>query len=161
MAFDPLHRRIVIALAVGSALVAAADLALAMGYWALAGVSPTRILQGIAAALLGRERASAGGVATAVLGATIHVLLATTMVVGYWIASRRWRALVERPIRWGLRYGLASWAVMMFVVLPLSALGGSGSADPAWRALHFASHLFIVGLPSALLARRLSVPRAA
>lgn len=34
-------------------------------------------------------------------------------------------------------------------------LGGGTSDDPLWRLLHLSSHLFIVGLPSAWLARAL------
>lgn len=148
------RRAPIVLLASGVAAVAAADMALAMGYWGGQGVAPVRILHGIAAALLGRDAALAGGLATATLGAAIHLALATAMVVGYWAAARRWPALLAHPLLGGLGWGLLTWAAMMFVVVPLSAIGGSTSADPAWRALHLASHLFIVGLPSAWLARR-------
>ena len=147
-------RRPLAALALGTLAVAAADMAMAMSYWGLKGVAPTRILQGIAAALLGRERAVAGGLATAALGATMHLVLAALMVVGCWAWVRRWPALAARPIAAGLAWGLLTWAVMMLVVVPLSAIGGSTSTDPVWRALHLGSHLFIVGLPSVWLARR-------
>lgn len=137
------------------AFVAGADMALALGYWALQGVDSARIVKGIAAGWVGREAARAGGVEMVWLGAITHVSLAAAMVAAYLIASWRFALLTTRPVLCGLAYGIASWAAMMFVVIPLSALGGGGSPDPVWRMLHLSSHLFVVGLPSAWLARAL------
>ena len=41
--------------------------------------------------------------------------------------------------------------------LGLTALGAGSGKDLLWQALHFGSHLFIVGLPSAYLARALDL----
>jgi len=146
------------ALALGTLGVAVADMALAMTYFGLKGVAPLRILQGIAAALLGRETALAGGLASAALGAAIHLVLAALMVTGYWYAARRAPWLASRPLIGGLGWGLFTWAAMKFVLVPLTLIGGRSSSDPLWQGLHLASHLFIVGLPSAMLARALVQP---
>jgi hypothetical protein len=137
----------------GGTVVAVADMAVAMGYWATKGVVPTRILHSVAAGWLGRDAAIAGGLATAMLGAVSHLAIALAMVWCYWAISRRLPLLVERPLACGLAYGVATWAAMRFVVLPLSAAGGGGGQDLLWQALHFASHLLVIGLPSAWLAR--------
>ena len=136
----------------GGLTVAVLDMAMALGFWGAKGVAPTRILQSIAAGLLGRDAALAGGASSALLGATLHLLIATTMVATYCVASRRLRVLVERPLVCGLLYGVVSWAAMKFVVLPLSA-APPGSPNLVWQAAHFSSHLFLVGVPSALFAR--------
>jgi hypothetical protein len=143
--------------------VALADMAVATGYFFLkAGVPPLNIVKGISGGWVGREAARAGGAEMVLLGALSHLGLALAMVAVYWIASWRLPALTARPLACGLAYGVATWAAMKFVVVPLSALGaGSGGKDLLWQALHFGSHLFIVGLPSAYLARALQVARAA
>lgn len=137
--------------------VAAADMAVALAYWAMQGVAPARIVQGIAAGWVGREAARAGGVEMVMLGAASHLAIATTMVWAYSAASRRLRLLVEQPLVCGLLYGVATWAAMTLVVVPLSAIVPATVPPPvAWRLAHFASHLFIVGVPSAFLARALA-----
>lgn len=148
-------RRAARTLAAASLAVAALDMAVALGYWSVyKDVPPSRILQGIASGWVGREAAVAGGMPMAWLGAASHVAIATAMVVVYWSTSRRMPVLVARPVACGLAYGLATWAAMKFVVLPLSA-ASPGSADLVWQALHLGSHLFIVGLISAWAARAL------
>lgn len=137
--------------------VAAADMAVALCYWAMRGVAPERIVRGIAAGWVGRDAARAGGVEMVLLGAVSHLAIAIAMVWVYGAASRRLPALVERPLACGLAYGVATWAAMKFVVIPLSAIVPSAMPPPlSWQLVHFASHLFIVGVPSAYLARSLS-----
>jgi len=158
MTADPARRRTFATLALGTACVAAADMAVATGcFWFLKGVEPARIIKGIAGGWVGRETAIAGGAGMVLLGAVSHLAIAAAMVVAYWAASRRWPALLARPIAYGLAYGVLTWATMKFVVVPLSALEGRGSPDLVWQWCHFASHLFIVGVPSAWLARRLAM----
>lgn len=141
--------------------IAAADMAVAAGYFFLAlGVPPANIVKGIAAGWVGREAARAGGAEMVLLGAVSHTAIALAMVWVYWLASRRLSVLLQRPLVCGLAYGAATWAAMKFLVIPLSALTPS-AAPPSmvWQALHLGSHLFIVGLPSAYLARALAVQR--
>lgn len=139
--------------------VAAADMAVAMGYFFFkAGVPPLIIVKGIAGGWVGREAARAGGSEMVLLGAVSHTLIAIAMVALYWMVARGWSLLVARPAACGLLYGAITWAAMKFVVVPLSALGaGGGGTDLLWQALHFSSHLFIVGLPSAYVARALQL----
>jgi hypothetical protein len=145
-----------LAVPLAGALVAAADMAVALAWFAAHGVAPTRVVQGIAAGWIGRDAALAGGPATVLLGALSHLGIAIAMVAVYWAVSRRWALLAARPIAGGLGYGVVTWATMKFVVLPLSAVTPGGGAAPTWQLIHFASHLFIVGLPSAFLARGLA-----
>ncbi len=90
-------------------------------FWFRNGVRPTRILHSIAAGLLGRETAVAGGLATAMLGLGLHFFIAFVIVLTYHLASRRLTACGEHPVVCGILYGLAVYAVMNFVVLPPSA----------------------------------------
>jgi hypothetical protein len=141
------------AIVVGIAVVAVLDILEPIIFYGLRGVSPIRIFQSVASGLLGRE-AYAGGVPSALLGATLHVFIATVVVVVYWLASRRIGLLTRRPLLCGVMYGLAVYAVMTFVVIPLSAIGG-GLRIPQLPALlnGIFAHVVCVGPPSALAAR--------
>ena len=136
----------------GGLIAGALDIAYAAIFWMVrAGVSPMRIFQSVAAGLLG-EASFRGGAATAALGLALHFFIATTMSAAYYLAARRRPVLVERPVRFGMLYGLFLYVVMNFVVTPLSA-AGSGSRDALWVGLTIAVHALLVGVPIALAAR--------
>lgn len=131
------------------------DLVYACTYWKLLhGVPPSRILQGIAAGLLG-ARAFAGGAATAWLGALLHYAIMQAMVFAYAVASRRAALLLRRPWPCGLLYGLLLYAVMNGIVLPLSAAARAPML-PGWVIGSIVVHVALIGLPIALAARRVS-----
>jgi hypothetical protein len=109
------------ALALGTVVVGALDILDAFIFFGLRGASPVRILQSIAAGLLGREAAVQGGVATAVLGLALHFTIAFAIVGVYFLASRRAPGLIRHPIACGLLYGILAYVVMNYVVIPLSA----------------------------------------
>jgi hypothetical protein len=118
------------------------------------GSTPQRILQSIASGFIGRQAATQGGLKTAVLGAVLHFFIASMIVLVYYLASRRLRILSAKPIVCGILYGLGVYAVMNYVVVPLSAIGG-GVRIAATPVLinGLLIHAFGVGLPSALFAR--------
>jgi hypothetical protein len=124
-------------------------------FWA--GVAPGRIFQGIAAGLLGRTAAVQGGTATVVLGVVLHFVVAFGIVTVFVAASRRLRVLAARPVVFGIVYGLAAYAVMNFVVMPLSAIGPRTAPLPVPVLVNgLLIHVFGVGLPAALVARAAS-----
>lgn len=139
----------------GGLVVGTLDIADALIFFGFRGVSPTRILQGIASGLLGRD-AFAGGLATAALGLALHFFIATVIVGVFVLASRRLRWLVKAPLWTGVLYGVCVWLVMNLVVLPLSAAG-----PPAFRTVVVINgllvHMLAVGLPSALFARAVKI----
>jgi hypothetical protein len=116
------------------------------------GVPPVRILQSIAAGVLGRA-AFSGGWPAAFLGLALHFLIASMVVLVYLLASRRLPLLIRYAVPAGLLYGIAVYLTMTFVVVPASAAGGG--AVPAWPvALNgVLIHMFGVGLPAAVAAR--------
>jgi hypothetical protein len=133
--------------------VAVLDILEPIVFYGFRGVPPIRIFQSVASGLLGRE-AYAGGVTSALLGAALHSFIASVVVIVYWLASRRLRVLTQRPLLYGVLYGLAVYAVMTFVVVPLSAIGG-GLRIPALPGLlnGIFAHIVCVGPPSAFAAR--------
>jgi len=124
--------------------------------------TPLRIFQSVAAGLLGREAARAGGIPTAILGGVLHFTIATIITAIYYVVSRRFPAIVRRPVLYGLLYGVVCYFVMSFVVVPLSAAGvpGRGLHWPAWPILvnGILGHALLIGLPAALWVSRAGEP---
>jgi hypothetical protein len=117
------------------------------------GARPSRILQSIAAGLLGRASFD-GGVATAALGLFLHFFIAFSIVGIYFVAARSVHALTRRPFLTGPLYGLIAYGVMNYGVIPMSAAASRGGAPPLPVLLNgLLIHAFGVGLPSALFAR--------
>jgi hypothetical protein len=115
-------------------------------------VPPSRILQSIAAGLLGRASFQ-GGLATAALGLFLHFIIAFGIVGTYFVVARAVPALTRRPFLTGPLYGLVAYGVMNYIVIPLSA-AASGGAPPVPVLLNgLLIHAFGVGLPAALFAR--------
>ena len=135
----------------GTLIVGTADILDAFIFFGLRGIRPVRILQGIASGILGRE-AFSGGAATAALGAILHYFIAFAIVYVFLAASRRLPDLARRPWLYGPLYGLVVYAVMNYVVIPLSLV----TARPkplAVLANGLLIHMLGVGLPTALIAR--------
>ena len=136
----------------GGATAGVLDIAAALSVYGLRGARPIRILQGIASGLLGAE-AFKGGRGTAALGLALHFLIAFTAAAVYLAASRRLRILIDRPVLAGLLYGVAVYAVMNAVVLPLSNVAPARFDAPLAVTI-LVVHMVCVGLPIALAARR-------
>ncbi len=116
-----------IAAALGGGIGGLLDIVYAMLLWGVmlaskTHMTPVSVLQSVAAGLLGGG-AFQGGVATAVLGLALHFLIAFCMALVYVLASRKLPVLTKRPILLGALYGCVLFAVMNFVVVPLSAIG--------------------------------------
>jgi len=117
------------------------------------GTPPIRIPQSIAAGLLGRQAAIDGGWKTAALGLALHFFIATSAALVYVMVSRRKEALIQHPVKYGLIYGLGVFAFMNFVVVPVSQGGAPTLVTPV-LINNVLAHLFLIGLPIALLTRR-------
>jgi len=136
----------------GTLLVGVLDIGEVIAFYAFRGVAPTRILQAVAAGLIGRERAISGGIATAALGLLIHFCIAFVVVLIYHLAAQRIPLLAKRPIVMGALYGLAVYLMMNFVVLPFTATG-SPRLSPWWVVANgLFAHVFCVGIPAAWTA---------
>jgi hypothetical protein len=134
------------------AAAGALDILAAFAFWATAGVAPSRVLQGVASGLLGRE-AFRGGAAAAALGLALHFVIAFGAAGVYYAARRWWPILVQRAVLAGLAYGIVVYVVMNRVVLPLSRVS---SRTQPWSFVltMVAIHMVFVGLPIALAVRR-------
>ena len=140
--------------AAGGLVAGTLDLLYICTFWALRGVGPVRIFQSVAAGWTGRDAAIAGGWRTAALGLASHYLIAICMAAVFFLAARRYPALVRRPWLSGALYGIVLYAVMNYVVVPLSAAGTGALPALRWTdLLHLAAHMFLVGASCAWFAR--------
>lgn len=149
----------VFAILVGGCVGGAIDLTYAIVFSGLHGVPATRILQSVASGLLG-SAAYEGGLPTAALGFLLHFLIALLFAAIFYIASRRFQLLTRQAVISGVLYGMAVYAVMNLVVLPLSAFPGKVTFSPLLLSTGLFVHMFGFGLPISLATRRATAPSA-
>lgn len=130
-----------------------ADIVAALAFWALRGISPVQILQGIAGGVLGAD-AYAGGAATALLGLALHFAIMLVIGAIYVLAAVRWPRMAERWAVVGTLFGIVVYVVMNAVVLPLSAFPHEVVFTPARVIPALLIQVVFVGLPIAWIAAR-------
>jgi hypothetical protein len=128
------------------------DIAYVIVFYGLKGVPATRILQGVAAGLIGRDAAMSGGLATAGLGLAIHFAIAWVVAAVFVLLSRTVRWLSDYPFISGPIYGIGVWLVMNLAILPLTAVPPKSFPPSNWIPV-FVAHVLCVGLPIALVVR--------
>jgi hypothetical protein len=117
------------------------------------GIPLSRVWQGVAAGVLGRESAVAGGWNTAALGIVLHFVVAFCIATAYYFLARNISFLIRHPVTSGLVYGVVANYVMQFVVIPLSAIGWRSTPFDLGTTLNnVIGHALLVGLPLGLIA---------
>lgn len=118
------------------------------------GTSPARLLQSVAAGWFGRDAAFAGGAATAAAGLGFHFFIAFTITAIFFLAASRVPALIRQPAIAGPVYGIGVYLVMNWVVIPLSRIAVRPRPATVVLVSGLLVHMFVIGLPIALGARR-------
>ena len=137
----------------GGLVVGGLDAIDAIVFFGSLGAAPGRIFRSIAAGLLGRDAAYAGGAPTVALGVFLQFFDGTLIVLAYYLISRFLPVLVERPVVAGLVYGPLVHLFMTYVVIPLSAIGRTPPMPLPVMRNGLVGHALLVGLPAALFAR--------
>jgi hypothetical protein len=75
------------------------------------------------------------------------------MVLAYYLASGRARALIDSPVRYGLPYGLLLYGVMTYVVVPLSNAPQPTKTYLPWMVSSIIMHA-VFGVICAWFARK-------
>ena len=133
-------------------LCGAMDISAAFVTSAPKGISPIRILQGIASGLIG-PASFRGGWATSALGLAIHFFIAFTAAAVFFAASRRIQALLDHPWLAGIGYALIVYGFMYWVVIPLDHLR-SKPVTLSGTVTAIVIHIICVGLPISLVIHR-------
>jgi len=119
------------------------------------GTAPERILQSVAAGLVGPDAARSGGWGTAALGLVAHFSMTLIMALVFNLAATVLPLLRRMWALTGPLYGVALMFVMNLVVVPLSAAGRPVTLPPG-QFLYGAifAHTILVGLVIAWFASR-------
>ena len=129
------------------------DLLFAMGWWALRDVAPIRIAHSIAAGIIGRDAAYAGGTATALFGIAVHYAQMIAIAAGYILAANRHTTLLRHPLRHGALYGALCYFVVHVVLVPMFSAAPPRASHPDWTLACLLVFMGLVGIPCALFAR--------
>jgi uncharacterized membrane protein YagU involved in acid resistance len=123
-------------------------------YCTMLPLTPMRLLQGIAAGILGRQAAYAGGAKTAALGFVCHFVIALGAAAVYFVLARalpglnRVNLLLSAAI-----WGTAVYFFMQYVTLPLSRIG-MPRFNLKFTIIGLIIHFFCIGLPIVAITRR-------
>jgi hypothetical protein len=133
-------------------LVGTLDISDAFIFYSLRGVTPTRILQGIASGVLGRAAFTMGH-RSALLGLFFHFFIAFSATTVFLLAARK-LPLSRRPWLYGALFGIALYIVMNYIVLPISKIGLRPTPPLVPLINGVAALVFCIGIPLAFIARR-------
>jgi hypothetical protein len=120
----------------------------------ITGFSPIRIMKIVAGGLLGRS-AFDGGASIAVIGMLLQWGMSIVIAAIFVAAALRLPGLTRRWIASGLAYGVVTYFVMNYIVVPLSALGKR--TFPRFDLTQFGENMLamlLFGLIVAYFARR-------
>ena len=123
------------------------------------GLGPVTIYQFVASGLLG-PAAYQGGLASALVGVAVHCLIAFSAATVFVIASRLVPRIAVRFVPFGALFGVAVFAVMNYLVTPLSRIPPAPFSAPLFLN-GVIGHALFVGIPIAYAAHRISARRQA
>jgi hypothetical protein len=110
-------------------------------------------LQYVASGIMG-ESAFAGGLATALLGLVLDLIIITIMAGIFIFSVDRIPLLRRNVIAGSILYGVGVFIVMNFIILPLSAAPVL-PPPPTWLLVElFLQHILLITLPFGILVRR-------
>lgn len=116
------------------------DIADALLFWGFSmDVAPIQVFQGIASGVLG-STAFHSGAASALLGAAIHYLGYFSMLGVYYLALGKLPILARQSHVYGPIYGLLTYFVVHYLILPMSAY-------------HIVSGFYLAGFINAVAAQ--------
>jgi hypothetical protein len=145
-----LIRAIIIATTIAGTL----DILSAFLFAIMAGGSPLGVLRGIGGAIVDSEAYER--FVLAAIGLTLHFAIMAAMATVYLLVASRIRLVNRLAVLSGVGYGLALWGVMYWIVLPRrwpTMFPIDPTREPKEIALQLFSHIILVGIPIALVAR--------
>jgi hypothetical protein len=137
-------------LALATAVCGTLDILFAVLLTLWRGREPAAMLRFVASGPF--PQATDWGASGSVLGLIVHFALMAVMVAAFVLAARNYPVLLDKPLLWGLIFGLITYAAMNLLVVPLRF-------PVAWppKSLAIATQLFahivLVGWPTAFITR--------
>jgi hypothetical protein len=94
----------------------------------------------------------------AILGLLVHFTLMAIITAAPVPPARRLPALTDRPIQWGLLYGIVTFIIMNWLVVPIR-FDAPVPGKPLAIATQLFAHVALVGIPIALVTAHFLRPR--
>lgn len=138
-------------IALATLVAGSLDILFAIALTLLYGREPGAMLRYLASGPV--PPAAGWGAAGSLLGLAVHFALMAIMAAAFVLAARRVPALLERPPIAGVGYGLLTYFVMNWIVVPLRFDTPLPPRPPSIATQLFA-HIVLVGFPIAFIARR-------
>ena len=121
------------------------------------GREPGNMLRCVASGPL--PQAEQWGAVGAVLGVIVHFALMAIMATGFVLLARCYPDMLRSTLKWGLIYGLITYVVMNWIVVPLR-FDTALPPKPISIATQLFAHIVLVGLPIAWITRKTLLQRA-
>ena len=141
---------------VATAICGILDAAAATTQAATLGIPPQRVWQSVASGLMGPVALEKGW-HSGIIGLALHFAISFIIATIYIFASLRFPFLLQHPLIAGALFGIGVYAVMNYVVLPLSRRP-KRNFHLKFALTQLVIHIFIVGWSIALTAHYL-LPR--
>ena len=146
------------AIAFATIVAGSLDILFAVILTLLYGSEPAAMLRYVAS---GPFPAATGmGAGGALLGLIVHFALMAIMAAVFAVVAREQPRLLDRPLLSGLIYGLATYVVMNWIVVPVR-FDTSLPPSPLSIATQLFAHVALVGIPIAMIAARYLRPAPA
>lgn len=124
---------------------------------AIFGRGPAAMLRTVASGPF--PSATEWGVEGSIVGLIVHFTLMAIMATCFVIVARNWPGLLEKPIRSGVLYGLLTYAVMNWIVVPVR-FDLPLPPEPRSIVSQLFAHIVLVGIPMAMITAKMFRPRA-
>lgn len=138
-------------IAMATLVAGALDILYAALMSSIFGQGPAAMLRSVASGPF--PGASEWGATGSVIGLVVHFVLMAIMAACFVIAARNWPAIIAKPIHAGVAYGLITYVVMNWIVVPIRF---DSPLPPQTRAIisQLFAHIALVGIPIALIAAK-------
>ena len=144
-------RSLVRPILIGTLIAGTLDILAAVGLTLVYGRDPMAMLRYVGSGPF--PGATGMGTTGAILGLAVHFALMAVMTTIFVLAAARLRQLWQKPVLWGLLYGLATYVVMNWLVVPLR-FQTPLPPRPINIATQLFCHIVLVGIPIALVTAR-------
>ena len=144
-------RSIVKPILLATAICGTLDILFAVILTLMRGKEPAAMLRFVASGPF--PDATTMGTTGSLLGLAVHFTLMTIMVAAFVVAARNIPALTDRPLLWGVIFGLITFVIMNWIVVPLR-FPAAWPPKPLAIATQLFAHIVLVGLPTAYITRR-------